>query len=522
MQLTEDIPDITDGCVVPFVRTARAEPDRVFLSFEGVPYTFAWMDRASDAFAFWMRARGIGKGDRVAVMMRNSPIAAAIVFGCAKASVTWVPVNPQQRGAGLSYVLQHSQPTALLIDDELLGVVGTIDVPGNILIVGTGALAEEALERVDDLDAITFAESPPYPEDTFALLYTSGTTGPPKSVIVTHAMVRIAAEAAIRVSRAEDGSVLFLWEPLYHVGGAQLLMLPVLRDLTLAMVGRFSASRFWQQARDARATHIHYLGGILQMLLAQAPSDLDRTHGVRVAWGGGCSAATFAGVKERFGVEVYECYGMTETSSIASVADGTEGGVIGRELPWLDITIRDTQDTVLPTGERGEITIATRLPGAIFTGYYRNPEATKTALRGGLLRTGDLGSMDERGVLTFHGRLTDSLRCRGENVSAWEIEHVVNEHPLVAEAAVIGVDAEIGEQDIKLFVKQTEGAGLAPAELIEWLQPRLARYQLPRYIEFVHDFEHTPSQRVKKSLLRASTQDSWDRETQPAGIAKIV
>ncbi|MFT3797643.1 AMP-binding protein [Microbacterium sp.] len=332
---------------------------------------------------------------------------------------------------------------------------------------------------------------------------------------MTHRMLRIAAEAAIRVSRADEGAVLFVWEALHHIGGAQLLALPILLDVRLALVSRFSASRFWRQAADAGATHVHYLGGILQMLLSQPASDLDRSHGVRVAWGGGCPAGAFEAVRRRFGVEIYECYGMTETSSIASVADGTEGGVVGRALPWFDISIRNEDDEPVPAGERGEITIGSLLPGAIFRGYYRDEDATRRALQGGLMRTGDVGSLDERGVLRFHGRLTESLRCRGENVSAWEVEHVVAEHPLVEEAAVVGVDAEVGEQEIKLFVTPVAGAGIDPGALVDWLRPRLAKYQIPRYVEVVGSFEHTSSQRIRKHLLSRSVEGVWDRDRQP-------
>ncbi|MFT4029288.1 MAG: AMP-binding protein [Protaetiibacter sp.] len=516
------IPNVDTGFITTFVELSRTEPDRTFLTFDGVPYTFARIAAEADAFAHWLRSRGAAPGDRVALMMRNSPSVVAMIFGLAKAGVLWVPINPQQRGPGLSYLLAHSDPRVVIVDDELCGRLDESLLPADAQLVPASELNDAVFSNAGHDDRPPFTEAPPSPDELLALMYTSGTTGPPKAVMVTHRMLRIAAEGTLRVSRADDGAVFFVWEALYHVGGAQLLVLPLLRDVRLAMVARFSASTFWRQAAEAGATHIHYLGGILQMLLAQPASDADRSHGVRVAWGGGCPTAVFEAVRRRFGLEIYECYGMTETSSIASVADGSEGGVIGRALPWFDISVRNERDEIVAAGERGEITIGARLDGALFGGYYHDAEATRKALRGGLMRTGDLGSFDHRGVLRFHGRLTENLRCRGENVSAWEVEHVVTEHPLVEEAAVIGVEAEIGEQEIKLFVKPMEGVRLDPAALVAWLQPRLAKYQLPRYVEIVADFEHTPSQRIRKHLLNPSTHGVWDRQQQRSNSASIV
>jgi crotonobetaine/carnitine-CoA ligase len=342
-------------------------------------------------------------------------------------------------------------------------------------------------------------------------MYTSGTTGRPKGVIVSHRMLRLAGEAVGLVSAARPGDVMLVWEPLYHIGGAQLLSLPMTRGVTLAMVDRFSASRFWRQAREYGASHIHYLGGILQILLKQPPSTLDRTHGVRVAWGGGCPAEIWAPFQDRFGVEIRECYGMTEASSITTFNDRGVVGSVGKPVPWFEVDLLRPDGSPAAPGERGEIVVRTSKPGALFPGYLDDPEATAKALRGGALHTGDLGSLDADGNLVFHGRLTDSVRCRGENVSAWEVEHVAAKHPAVEDCAMIGVAAEIGEQDIKLFVKPRNGATIRETEMSLWLGARLAPYQNPRFIALVEEFERTPSQRIMKHKLSRSRNDCWDR-----------
>lgn len=488
---------------------ALSHSDTVYARFNGVPVTYAEIDRQASAFAAHLRGLGLKAGDRVAVMMRNSVATLAVVFGLAKAGIAWVPVNAQQRGEGLRYLLSHPQPKLIVADADLAGLVEEAkpaELAPAVLVHAEGGALDAILRSGGRFD-----EAAPAADAVFAIMYTSGTTGRPKGVIVSHRMLRLAAEGVGRVSAANAGEVLFVWEPLYHIGGAQLLPLPMIRDVTLAMVDRFSASRFWQQVREERATHIHYLGGILQILLKQPPSELDRTHGVRIAWGGGCPPDIWPQFQSRFGVEIRECYGMTEASSITTCNDNGTVGAVGRAMPWFTVALLDAEGRHVPQGERGEIVVKTSKPGAIFPGYLDNPEATAKALRNGALHTGDLGSFDAAGNLIFHGRMTDSVRCRGENVSAWEVEHVAAEYEAVEDCAMIGVAAEIGEQEIKLFVKPKDGSEIDPETLSRWLGQRLAPYQNPRYIAIVDEFERTASQRIMKHKLSPSREDCFDR-----------
>jgi crotonobetaine/carnitine-CoA ligase len=361
-------------------------------------------------------------------------------------------------------------------------------------------------------DAAAWSEAASKADETFAVMYTSGTTGRPKGVLVSHRMLRLSGEAVALVSAVESGDIMFMWEPLYHIGGVQMIVLPLIRDVTLAITDHFSASRFWGQVRSCGASHIHFLGGILQILLKQPPSALDHTHGVRIAWGGGCPREIWRPFEKRFGVEIRECYGMTECSSITTYNDSGAVGAVGRPVPWFDVELLGPSGARVPTGQRGEIVVRTSLPGAITRGYLSNPDATARALRGDRFHTGDLGSFDAQGNMFFHGRMTDNVRVRGENVSAMEVEQVVAKHPAIEDCAMIGVAAEIGEQEIKLFVKRRPGASLTPQQLSGWLAERLARYQNPRYIVMVEEFERTASQRIMKHKLASLTANVWDRQ----------
>lgn len=497
-----------------FAEIAAAEGERVYARFDGREITFAMLDQMSSSAAASLAALGVAPGDRVAVMMRNSAASLALIFAIARAGFVWIPVNAQLRGEGLRHVLSHCDPRVVIADAEVLP---RIDECGGVragvpLVVAGDPAASLPLEPM--LAAgLQHAGAPPSPHDLFAIMYTSGTTGPAKGVMVTHRMLRLAGEGALLVAAARDGDVLFMWEPLYHIGGAQLIVLPLRRRVVLAMVGRFSASRFWIEAQAEGSTHIHFLGGILQILLKQPESPLDRTHGVRIAWGGGCPIDVWRPFEERFGVQLRECYGMTEASSFTTFNDTGVVGSVGRPVPWLTVALLDEQGRAVPQGARGEIVVRATDPTALTPGYFRNPDATAKALRGGVLHTGDSGSFDADGNLIFHGRISDSVRVNGENVSAWEVEHVAAQHPAVQDCAMIGVAAEVGEQDIKLFVQPRDGMTIDLAELSAWLTTRLAPYQNPRYLATIAEFERTPSLRIMKHKLSPARDDGYVRVT---------
>lgn len=513
--------DSLKGFTADFNAKAEQYPERIFARFNGEPITFAVLKKQSATWAAELRLRGLQPGDRVAVMMRNSALSLPVLLGIGRASAVWVPINAQQKGEGLRYILDHSKPKLVVCDREFLPTIVDCraEISSDAVITIGEPHDQRSLETLLQKER-TFADTPPKPSDLFALMYTSGTTGRPKGVLLTHGMLRLAGEAVRILTAMTSGDVFFAWEPLFHIGGAQLIILPIIGDVALAMVDRFSASTFWSQVRSSGATHIHYLGGILQILLKQPESHLDRQHSVRIAWGGGCPKDVWSKFGARFGVEIRECYGMTEASSITTC--NTEGviGSVGKPMPWYTVDILDENGTPAARGSRGEIVVRSSLEGALFKEYLDNQEATKKALVNGALHTGDAGTLDAKGNLWFHGRMTDSVRCKGENVSAWEVEHVAAAYPAVEDCAIIGVAADVGEQDIKLFVKAKKGKSIDPEHLSRWLSERLASYQNPRYIEVVEEFERTPSQRIMKHLLPKDLEACWDRLSarQPARL----
>lgn len=495
----------------------RAAVDGRFLFARtgGQEITIADLAEAVNRAANGLAAIGIGRGDRVLLMLANHADHVVVFFALLKLGACMVPVNVHLRGEGLRFILAQSQARGLIVDgryadqvDPMLDGLGLEHVIWRDRPAASPGLAA-VLAHPDAVSRPCRVE----PDDTVMLCFTSGTTGLPKGVTVTDRMLRCCGHASSRLTEHRPGDVFYHWEPLYHIGGSEVLIMAIQNRITLAMVDRFSVSRFWDDVRDVGATHIHFLGGVLALLLKQPPRPDDRQHPVRLAWGGGCPEDVARAFQERFGIPIRECYGMTEASSFTTQNLTGKPGSVGKPVPWFDVRIADERGQALGPGQRGEFLVRDRVGGLITKGYFNNPEATAATLRDGWLHSGDVGYYDEDGDFYFAGRIKDSIRRRGENITAFEIERVANEHPDVVETAVIGVPNELADEDIKIFLHVRPDATLDPLDFVRWAEMRMARFQVPRYVAFVDAFQKTPSERIRKDVLSRETRGVFDIET---------
>jgi len=498
---------------VLLARRAERDPDGVLIEcVDGGGYTNAAFHRDALRFAYGLRQLGIGPGDRVAVMLDATPLAHVCWIGTAWLKAYEVPVNTDFRGRSLAHALADSGALVLVTTNALaervdalraefpqLRTIVTIEAerPG----IGLAALTLAELMAHGELAT----DDPPRELDAYAVIYTSGTTGPSKGVVMPWANIHSGAVQMFPGDEYEaypDGACYSPW-PTFHAAGKTMLTYAGLRDLRLVMRPRFSVSAFWDDVRKYRCTHVHLLG-FAPLLAKQPPRPDDADNPMRRMLLMPLPAA-YREFEARFGVRVSTGWGMTEIGFPMATADPGAPGTCGVLSSLYEARIVDTDDFELPDGQVGELVIRSHLPWLMLRSYLGRPEATARAWRNGWFHTGDALRRDAAGNYFFVDRIADYLRTRGNNVSSLEVEAQVRLHPEVADCACIGVPGELeGDDDIKLVVIRAADSVLSPDDLYAYLMPRMPRYQLPRYIQFVTELPRTPTGKVRKSELRAA------------------
>ncbi|WP_170984304.1 AMP-binding protein [Rhodoligotrophos defluvii] len=490
----------------------------VFLRFAGRELTYGSLAERVRTAAAALRARGLEPHQRVLVMMPNHPEHVVVYLALAWIGCVIIEVSIHLKRSGIQLQIEDAKPHAIIVDQAFLTETQSALAMAGVRLPVLVRDAEPGLRSHDSaLDITNGRGRPEHPEErsldaVHAISYTSGTTGRPKGVVMTERFFQVGAKNAGILADVRPSDILFLWEPFYHVAGWMSVLISLQHGVPIAMVERFSATQCWQQIRESGATLFHYLGGAMNLLLKQPPRPDDADNPVRIAWGAAAPAGSWRAFERRFGVTVREGYGISEAQNFTHMNLEGRVGSIGVPVEEFDAWIADEAGRRAGPDEIGEIVVKPKDPRVIMRGYFRDDAKTGEVLRDGCVHTGDLGYVDREGYFYYAGRKKDSLRRRGENVSAWEVERVINAHPAVSESAVIGVPSEMGEQDIRAFVKLADGMAAAPLDLVRWCEKHLAYYQIPRYIDFVDDFPRGPTQRIRKDELPAGTAAAWDLE----------
>ncbi len=508
-------------------RVAVEDGCRPFLSFGDECLTFGEVNRHSTQVGNGLQVLGIGSGENILKMLPNNPECIYTWFGINMIGAVEVPLNTANRGSILSYQINNSLARTMVIHsrylDRFVQVLTELKYLERLIVQGPipVELAAAIPYEIVPFDRLLESAAHPLPHvveshDIMAILYTSGTTGPSKGVMFTYAQMRATSDPVIAVLGPDD--VNYCPFPLFHISGTFAVYSSMVTRGQVVIREVFSAKKFWPDVRRYRVTFTNLMGAMVNFVSQWPPSAEDRSHTLMKVQMIPLPKQLDS-FRERFGVQVFTFFNMTEVSSpIASegfnLADNQS---CGRVRPGYQVRIVDEHDYEVPPGTIGELVVRADQPWVLNAGYWQMPEKTAEAWRNQWLHTGDAFCRDESGNFYFVDRMKDMIRRRGENISSWEVEAEINAHPAVLESAAVAVPSEFAEDEIKAYVMLKPGASCDPVELIRFLQPRLPYFMIPRYIEFTEDFPRTPNLKVQRVKLRErGIGEAWDREK--AGI----
>ena len=517
---------------------ARAQGEREFLSFEnGERLSFAEFDRLTDCLATALADLGLTAGDRILGLLTNSKEFMITMIATHKLRAVFVPANTELRGGFLEHQIINSSPRIIVVDDNLMGRFSSFDPSetGIETVVGVGdesspdisklgLLAEVSQVRMDSLlDTTPNTEklADPSPSDVCTIMYTSGTTGPSKGVLMPQGHCYLFALGIVAAMELTEQDRYFCCMPLFHANGLFMqVYASLLAGSSCHVTKRFSVTDWLNIVREENITVTNALGVMPEFIFRSPPSPNDRDHkmtrilAIPVAeeWG--------VAMQERFGVKLRQGFGMTEVNMVAysDLDDPVMSGCAGPPLSdFFEVIIADPDsDVELPRDQVGEILVRPKIPFCFNVGYFKMPDKTVEAWRNLWFHTGDAGRMDSEGRLFFVDRIKDRIRRRGENISSYELEQTLNEYPGVIESAAVGlrVPGAGGEDEIKAVIA-INGPSPDPEAFLDWCVPRMPRHTVPRYLEFVAELDKTASGKIRKQAIRDAgvTENTWDRES---------
>lgn len=541
----------TDGWTLPALvhRAAVAHGDREFLSFEdGRTISFAELDRQTDRLATGLADLGLRPGDRLLGLLTNSLEFMLLMIAAHKRRAIFVPINTDLRGAFLEHQVNNSEPRIVAVDHGLLERFDDIepgslastetDIQATILIddgdygAGAGGVLmgseEVAIEELLATDVRSDAVLAAEPGDVCTIMYTSGTTGPAKGVLMPQAHCYLFGLGTARSLQITPDDRFYCCMPLFHANGLFMQVFASLHAGASVYVDkRFSAGKWLDTVRRQQITLTNALGVMPEFIWRSPPTDRDRDHQLRAVIALPVAAEWAAAFEERFGVRIMQGYGMTEVNMVAftSFDDPVMSGCAGRPLAdYFDVIVADPEtDQPIAPNETGEILVRPKVPFCFNVGYHRMPERTVAAWRNLWFHTGDAGKLDEAGRLHFVDRLNDRIRRRGENISSYEVETVINGYDRVIESAVVGLRVEgAGGEDEVLAVVAVSGPAPDPVRFLDWCVPRMPRHSVPRFLRFVTELDKTASGKIRKQAIRDAgvTGDLWDRESVGYTVAR--
>ena len=484
----------------------------VSLAFEGRRYTNLDQQREASRLAHALRRLGVGVGDRVVVMLPNCPEVTESYGAILRCGGVIVPIIFLLGDREVAHILADSEAKVVITAADMLWKVeaqlGVLPTLQHVLLVdggGDGRTRSLAAEKAGEPDAFPTVDR--RPDDLAVILYTSGTTGVPKGVALSHDNLESNARAAASLNELgrEDWAVAVL--PLSHSYGLTVMNAGHILGSRAALLRWFHPEAVLQTIQEFRAVAMSAVPTMLIYLLNYPEADRFDTRSMRV-WGSGAAPLPVEIVEpfeRKFGGRILEGYGLTEASPVVSahrLSGPRRIGSVGRAIPGVEISIQDDMDGPLPAGELGEVCVRGR---NVMVGYYRNPEETARTVRAGWLHTGDMGRLDDEGFLFIVERKKDLIIRGGFNIYPREVEEVLYAHPKVAEAAVVGMKDPLMGEDVLAFVVLRSGERASEEEIGAFCEGRLARFKCPKRIRFVESLPKSPIGKILRKELRTQT-----------------
>lgn len=509
--------DAFDSIPAVLEHRVRECPDKAFLTLDGHRLTYADLDSGSAAVASFLHDWGIAAGDRVGFMLDNSFELLFTWFGIVRIGAIEVPMNTALRGKHLEYIVGNCEMRLLVIGADYLSRLVDVALPPSlkeIFVLGgdlSGFVSPDRRIRLRNFADMLSATARPLPEVAItastpaAIIYTSGTTGPSKGVVCPHGHLLALGSETLELLEVGPDDVMYDAHPLYHAHSqGQAVLGAMIGNVPLVMRKTFSASGFIQDMADYRITTA-FLIGAAGLVLKQPVSEKESDYRLRVICAVPIPRDQQPQLEQRFRVPVIDLYGMSEMGVISSnpLSRRVEGSC-GIATPYREVAIVDQNDRVLPPGEAGQIVVRPKAPWRTFLEYWNMPDKTIEAFRNLWFHTGDKGRLDHNGYIHFIGRIKDSIRRRGENISAFEVEQIINAHPAVLESAVLPYPSPVGEDDVWAIVARVPGATLTERDLFAYCDAALPKFATPRFIQFEERLPKTPTERIEKYRMSAA------------------
>ncbi len=489
--------------------------DQPMVEYQGTVMSWQACAEQADRAVAWLLARGVQTGDRIGLMAYNHPATVVLLIACARVGAILVPCNPEFEAREAQYIFEHADVRGVICSPEALSKVQEATcqmnaVPWQVVIEhdqpgGEISLLNQWQDCTPDRSTRTGKA-----DSTCMIIYTSGTTGFPKGVMHSQRSYLLTAEAFVHRMYLQPDERLMCVLPLFHInalmyslGGAMAC------GGTLILIRRFSASTFWQQAAETRATEVNVIMSAAAILARRPIEEFAPHHSLRKMFLAPLNRDLLDTFQQRFHVPVLiECYGMTEIPGVLSNPFmgphklGSMGCISPHPDPAIarpEVRVMGEDGQELPIGEVGELAVKTP---TLMQGYFKDPEQTAASFQDGWFLTGDLVRRDADDFLFFFTRKKDIIRRRGENISGAEIDSAIGSHPDILECASIGVASDLGEEEILLAVVPRPGTAVTPEVVHAYAQLHLSPIKRPRYIVMVDSLPHTGSMKIAKFRLK--------------------